>query len=47
MKIINTPQKPMAPFTDKEKETWENQYACYICKKEFSTNKKSKHYKNF
>ena len=33
MKIINTPQKPMTPLTDKEKEAHENQKVCYICKK--------------
>ena len=47
MKIIDTPLKPMTPLTDREKEVYENQYACYIYKKEFSTNKKSKHYKNY
>ena len=47
MKIINTPQKPITPLTDKEKETHENQYVSYICRKEFSTDKKSKYYKNF
>ena len=40
MEIIKTPQKPMTLLSDKEKETHENQYACYMCKKEFSTNKK-------
>ena len=33
MKIINIPQKPMTPLTDKEKETHENQRVCYLCKK--------------
>ena len=33
IKLINISQKPMTPLTDKEKETHENQYACYICKK--------------
>ena len=45
MKIINIPQKPMTPLTDKEKETHEIQGVCFICKKEFSTYKKSKCYK--
>ena len=43
MKLINTPQKPMIPLTDNKKETHENQNVCYICKKGFSTYKKSKH----
>ena len=47
MKIINIPQKSMALLTDKEKETHENRRVCYICKKEFSTYKKSKYYKNY
>ena len=41
MKIINIPQNPMTTLTDKEKEKHENQGVCNICKKEFSTNKKS------
>ena len=42
IKIINTPQK-----TDNEKKAHENQYVCYLCKKEFTTDKKSKYYKNY
>ena len=40
MKIINYDKKKIIPLTDKEKETHENQKVCYICKKNFSTNKK-------
>ena len=40
MKIINIPQKSMTPLTDKEKETHENQSVCYLCKKNFNTEKK-------
>ena len=40
MKIINTPQKIMTPLNNKEKKTHENQYICYMCKKEFITDKK-------
>ena len=47
IKIIDTPQKPMTPLTDKVKETHENQKVCYICRKKFTTYKKSKYYKNF
>ena len=37
MKIINISQKTMTLLTDKEKETHENQYVCYLCKNKFST----------
>ena len=30
------------PLTDEEKETYENQKICYICKQEFCTNKNNK-----
>ena len=40
MKIINYEKKKIIPLTDKEKETHENQNVCYICEKEFSTDKK-------
>ena len=40
MKIINYDKKKTIPLTDKEKETHENQKVCYICKKNFSANKK-------
>ena len=42
MKIIDHEKKEMIPLTDEEKETCENQKICYICKKEFCTNKKCK-----
>ena len=32
----------MIPLTDKEKESYENQKVCYICEKEFCTNKNNK-----
>ena len=47
MKIMNYEQKKMKPLTDKGKEIHENQRVCYICKKELSTYKKSKYYKNY
>ena len=40
MKIINYEKKKIISLTDKEKETHENKKVCYICKKEFSTDKK-------
>ena len=40
MKKINYEKKKIIPLTEKEKETQENQKVCYICKKEFSTDKK-------
>ena len=46
MKIINHGKKEMIPLTDKEKEeTHENQKICYICEKEFCTDKNSKEFK--
>ena len=33
-------EKKITPLTDKEKETHENKKVCYICKQEFSTDKK-------
>ena len=39
MKIINYEKKKIIPLTDKEKETYENQKICYICKQKFCTNK--------
>ena len=32
MKIINAPQKPMIPLTDKENEYHQTQELCHICK---------------
>ena len=40
MKIINYEKKKIIPLTEKEKETQENQKVCYICNKEFRTDKK-------
>ena len=42
MKIINYEKKEMIPLTDKETESYEKQKVCYICKKEFSTDKNDK-----
>ena len=42
MKIINYEKKEMIPLTDKEKESYENQKVCYICKKEFWIDKNNK-----
>ena len=42
MKIINYEKKEMIPLTDKEKEIHENRTICYICEKEFCTDKNSK-----
>ena len=42
MKIINYEKKEMIPLTDKEKETHKNQKICYICEKEFCTDKNNK-----
>ena len=39
-------EKPMLPLTDKEKVLYANKKHCYICEKEFCTDKKSKDYKN-
>ena len=42
MKIINYEQKEMIPLTNKEKKSYEKQKVCYICKKEFCTDKNDK-----
>ena len=42
MKITNYEKKVMIPLTDEEKESYENQKVCYICEKEFCTDKKIK-----
>ena len=39
VKIINCEKKQMIPLTNEEKESYENQNICYICEKEFSTDK--------
>ena len=40
MNIINYEKKELIPLTNEEKELYENQKICYICEKEFSTDKK-------
>ena len=40
MKISSCKKKEMIPLTHEEKESYEDQKICYICKKEFSTYKK-------
>ena len=42
MKIINYEEKEMMLITDKENKSDEKQKVCYICKKEFSTDKHDK-----
>ena len=42
MKIINYEKKEMLPLTDEEKESHENQKVCFICEKEFCTDKENK-----
>ena len=39
-KIINYEKEKIIPLTDEEKESYEKQEVCYICEKEFSTEKK-------
>ena len=39
MKIINCEEQEMIPLTDKENRSYEKKKVCYICKKEFSTDK--------
>ena len=46
MKIINYEKKEMIPLTIEEKESYRNQEVCYICEKEFSTNKKDQKVKD-
>ena len=41
MKIINYEKKKEIKLTNKEKESYEKQTICYICEKEFSTDKKN------
>ena len=44
-KIINYEKKEMISFTNEENQSYHEQWICYICKKEFSTdNKVSNHY---
>ena len=44
MKVINYEKKEMIPFTDEEKESYENQKICHICKKEFNNDNKVRDY---
>ena len=39
IKVINYEKKEMIPLTNDEKKSYEKQKVCYICKKEFCTNK--------
>ena len=41
-KIINYEKKKMIPLANEEKESYENQKVCYICEKEFCTDKNIK-----
>ena len=43
IKIINCEKKVMAPLTKDEKEDYNNQKVCYICKKEFINDKVRDH----
>ena len=45
MKIINYEKKEIIPLTNEEKESYENQKVCYICEKEFCTDKNKKEFK--
>ena len=42
MKIISHEKKEMIPLNDEEKESYENQEVCYICKKEFCIDEEDK-----
>ena len=42
MKINNYEKKEMIPLTDEETDSYEKQKVCYICEKEFSTDKNDK-----
>ena len=41
-RIITYEQKPITPLTKKEKESYGNQQICYICEREFCTDKDNK-----
>ena len=46
MKIINyEKKKQMKPLTHEENKSYKKQKACYICKKEFSTDGNKKYHK--
>ena len=40
IKIINYEKEDMTPLTNEEKESYENQKICHICKKEFNNDNK-------
>ena len=42
MEIIYYEKKKMTPLTDEETKSYEKQNVCYICEKEFSTDKNDK-----
>ena len=42
MKIINCEKKETIPLTNEEKESYENQKICHICKKEFCIDEDNK-----
>ena len=42
MRIINYEKKEMIPLTDEEKESYENQEVCHICKKDFCNDEDNK-----
>ena len=44
MRIINYESKEMIPLTDEEKESYENQEVCHICKKDFCNDEDNKNY---
>ena len=46
VKIINYEKKEMIPFTEKEKETYEDQKICCIFEEEFCTDEKIKNNSN-
>ena len=47
MEIINYKEKEMIPLTDEENKSYEKEKACYICKREFSTDKNDKMHLNY
>ena len=42
IKLINYEQKPMIPLTDQEKEAYDKEKVCFLCKCEFCYNKTNK-----
>ena len=40
LEIINYDERKMIPLTDKETQSYGKQNFCYICRKEFTTDKK-------